>query len=671
MGFLTLFNLVLSYWNLPAFWQTLLFVLGILFPSVLWFQKGRKYGTETRPLWRTDEFFPSIPPALWLFLALAAIALRFWKIDSLFLWPTGDEGLKGTAAIGLSRQWDWRFFYTVGQNPPAFIWLCALFFKTIRSSLFDLWAPAALVSFLTVVLGAAAVGKYASRSFTLLFASLLAFSYWPLYIGRRCLPAITVPLGLLLLVFCLAGFLRSGGERKQRWAFLAGLVAGLQSFTYVSWPVVSLAGGLAFLKGAWDLKRDRAKAVVTFVLGAALALVPFGYAVFTEGYGQHISNLTPWSGWFHDHNPLFNIPLYLRALFWDFSDNPQAPPQGGLLNPLLASFFFLGCVELVRFRKAAWARGCAVAFALFLLPGIFSLNLQPFRVIQLLPLVLAVAALGVARFIPALPRPRRGWILGGLLLVSAAWDMGRLALPYSDVDHHPQWFLSTEKSLARYRAYVMLKQLEEREGPGFILGEWDVPSDRTLYAATYFSNCVVQPPLDGFHPKWLAVMADSRYRPFLAQRFPDAQWIRLDADFSADGTRMMGILPITSENRKDLLTWILADRALGDLNHGIDHVYDKDCLDWMDEKIREDYPLVQGDRFLESVFWEKAAYFYYYYGNHFAQHLGALQRAVQRGYPAAHLYTQLGELYTLAQQPERAKQAYAKAKESEARYPWR
>jgi hypothetical protein len=338
---------------------------------------------------------------------------------------------------------------------------------------------------------------------------------------------------------------------------------------------------------------------------------------------------------------------------------------------LLASFFLLGCVELWRFWKSGLTRWVTLAFLLFLAPGVLSLNLQTFRVIQLLPLVLGIAALGALRLLRALPANAKVWVPLILLVGSSFWDMERLILPYSDVEHHPEWFLSTEKSLARYRAYGVLKDWEKREGSGFILGEWDIPSDRTLNTATFFSNAIYQIPGSGMKPAWLAVVTDAHYRPFLKQRFPGGQWMDLDRDISETGNRILGIIPVTLENQSTLLKWVKANPAFLDLNWAIDHLYDKDCLDWVDRKIQEDYPLVQGDPFLESAFWEKTAYFYYYYGHHFPENLRALELAVQRGYPAAHLYAQLTGLYRIAGQTQSAQKAEAQLQDSESRYPWR
>ena len=654
---------MLSYGPFTGSIQVLLFILGLLLPLGLWAVKTKTTENGKTPF-HQREFLPAISAWAWMALAAAALFLRFWKIDSLFLWPTGDEGLIGAAALKLSQKWDWRFFYTVGQNPPAFVWLCAGFFKWIPSSFFDLWGPASLVSALTVIFGVMTVRSFSSKSFALVFGFLLAFSYWPLYLGRRCLPAVTVPLGELLLVFCLARFLQSDDSNRIRRAFTLGISAGLQSFTYVAWPVVTLAGGAAFLTGILGLRQFKGRVIAGFTSGAALALSPFVLAVLREGYGQHVSNLSLWSGWFHDRNLVSNVLVYLRALFWNLSDQPSGvlSGEGGLFNPLTDSFLFLGSIELLRFRRQRFFRLAGFVLIFFMLPGFFSLNLQTFRVIQALPLLLGVAALGIGSWLRLLQGTRHWILLAVLLALSTGGDFERLGQPYRDVAQDTGPFLSTGKSLARYRAFGILEKLEQTEGPGFVLGEWDIPADRTMEVATYFFNAALDHKLDPGRIRWAALITDQHYRPFLEKRFPQAQWQLLDSDLPKDSHRMLGVIPVNPEDEAVLRRWAEADRAFRDLNWGIDHIYDRDCLDRINRDILADYPLIQGDPFLESAYWEKAAYFYYYDSGHYPEHLRALQLAVGRGYPAAHLYAELAELYTLGGQSALAQKASRNAR---------
>jgi tetratricopeptide (TPR) repeat protein len=67
-----------------------------------------------------------------------------------------------------------------------------------------------------------------------------------------------------------------------------------------------------------------------------------------------------------------------------------------------------------------------------------------------------------------------------------------------------------------------------------------------------------------------------------------------------------------------------------------------------------------GDRFLESCYWEKASEFYYQhdYRNHYDEITQSLRLAIEKGYPAAHLYYKLGCLYLRKNRFKEAQQAF-------------
>ncbi len=630
--------------------------------------KTKRAETEKIPF-HQQEFLPSIPPGVWIALMGAALFLRFWKIGTLFLWPTGDEGLSGAAALDLSRKWNWDFFYSSGQSPPVLNWICGLFFKFSSHVFLNLWLPPALFSGLAVLLGYLAARQFFSKSFSFLCAGFLALSYWPLYLGRLCLQGVLMPPWELFTFFCLGKFLGTSDSRKSGWAFGLGLCTGLHSLIFVTWPVVMAAVAIVVQRASgWSRNL-----LAWFSAGVFLGLAPFLLAVFQKGYGQHLIEVSIGSPFFHGSDFLPVAGGYLSVLLWGtFGQGGfYIPTLGGFLNPLLGAFFCLGLVEFYRRRSSAMEKWTLAAVVLFLLPGWISLNVEGFRIVQLMPLVLLVTAWGLASFLKLLAPSQRIWVTVLFLVFTALFDFARLTMPYQEIAGHPQRFLQTSKSLARYRAYGMLEKLEQAEGPGIVLGEWDIPADRTLEATTYFFNTAFNASLDFSRSRWLALLTDRHYYPFLEKRFPQAQFTDLDGDFSKDGNRMLVVLQDSPENQGTFQRWARADPAFRDLNWGIDHVHDRDCLARVDQDIHKDYPLVQGDPFLQSAYWEKAAFFYYYYSGHYPEHLRALQLAVERGYPAAHLHAELAELYQLGGQSVLAREASQKARQSETAYPWR
>lgn len=588
---LTATNFLLSYVILSTSLKILFFILGLLLPLGYWAVKTKTTEPERTPFYR-QEFLPTIPPWVWMTLAGAALFLRFWKIDSLFLWPTGDEGLSGAAAIELSQKWNWDFFYSAGQSPPVLNWICRLFFKFSSRVFLNLWLPPAVFSGLAVFLGYLAARQFFSKSFSFLCVGLLAFSYWPLYLGRFCLQGVLMPPWELFTFFCLGKFLNAPDSRKKAWALGLGLCAGLHSFIFVTWPVIVAAVAIVVLKAS-----QRSRFLwAWFLAGTFLGLAPFLAAALQKGYGQHLLEVSMGSRFFHGSDFFTVLGGYLSVLLWGTFGKGgfYIPTQGGFLNPLLGAFFCLGLLEIYRCRSLALEKWTIAASVMFLLPGWMSLNVEGFRIVQLMPLVLMAAAWGLAAFLRILAPSWRIWVTAFFLGFTALFDFARLAMPYQDTTAHPQRFLQTGKSLARYQAYGVLEKLEQTEGPGIVLGEWNVSSDRTLEAATYFFNAALGPGLDPTQARWLALLTDRHYRPFLEKRFPRASFTSLDGDFSRDGNSMLMVVQDASETRQMFQRWSQADRAFRDLNWAIDHVHDSDCLARVDQDIHVDYPLVRG-----------------------------------------------------------------------------
>ena len=83
-------------------------------------------------------------------------------------------------------------------------------------------------------------------------------------------------------------------------------------------------------------------------------------------------------------------------------------------------------------------------------------------------------------------------------------------------------------------------------------------------------------------------------------------------------------------------------------------------MDGVVRTLEKAYPLVHGDRFLESVFWDKRAA-YEYVGLHYDQNLLSYRMALARGYPTASLYFKLGELLLVGGRKAEARQALRRA----------
>jgi hypothetical protein len=354
----------------------------------------------------------------------------------------------------------------------------------------------------------------------------------------------------------------------------------------------------------------------------------------------------------------------LGSFFWRSAvpDNLFAykPFWGGYLNPVLTSFFLMGVLELWRFRSRSLVQGMALAFVVFILPGCLTGGVEMFRVVTVLPLVMVPVGTGFTIFVMSLKPKLRLMGLTVLAVASMGLDSYHLFGVYHEIWTHPQgnWFAS--KSVERLRAYSILQELQVQEGPGYVLSEL-VPDiyDQSLSVATYNFNAVENTALS--QAKWTALIANIHYLPYLAAEFPEGKWIGLAPDVERpDGGLMLGIIPLPSAHPRLLNRWLQAKRAVhstvAEVFENRDYRPRKPVL----ESLEKLYPLFKGDRFLESCFWEKIAENQYGDRNYEAQ-IAALQQALKRGYPTAHLYNNLGALLLRRSHFAEAKKAFLQA----------
>jgi hypothetical protein len=359
--------------------------------------------------------------------------------------------------------------------------------------------------------------------------------------------------------------------------------------------------------------------------------------------------------------------------FWDFSAffwKSLVPPNlfaykpfwGGYLNPLLGACFFLGATLFLRQGSGAWVRFWILSFLVFYLPGFLTGGVEMFRVLPILPLLLAGAALGLSALLGSLKAPWRWPAFALFAVLSMGMDGHQLFGVYQGLwtNPHDNWYAS--KSVDRLRAFHLLEDLQKNSGPGLVLSDL-VPDlyDQSLSIAAYEFNSAKNPGLNGSPPHWAAVLANIHYQPCLAKDFPEARWIPLTLDMGwPDGGLMLGVIPLPCAHPARLIRLIEADQACQGL---VPLVFDnrdyKSRLPVVN-RLYSLYPLFKGDRFLESCFWEKIAENAYADRDYEGQ-VVALGKAVEKGCPTAHLYNDLGTLYLRRNHFKEARQAFEKA----------
>ncbi len=651
-------NFSLSYLRFPILVKLWIFVLGLVIPSIAAWMMLRIERGVARQLTKI-EFLPFVP--LWGLGLLAGTAffLRFYHLTTLSLWPLEDEAMNGYYAIELAEKGNWQFLYDFSGMPPLYVWCLALFFKLFGISLGTLWFLPALLSFLAVALVYRGAVQFFSKSFSLLFAGLIAFSFWPLYAGRFSLQGGFLVFWECLTFYLLASYWKTSNEKlKIRAPLLLGFCAGAGFYTFTSWAVVAFLLTLfIFGETAWKIKRRWNLFLYFFLPEAALFLLLACVTGFQKGGHFQYVLQNPFSSSLNGLNDFC-------SLFWGSRLPPNLfayrPFWGGFLNPILGALCFWGSLLLCRSGHSPWK--LVGLFFILILPGFLTGGLDSHRIIQVMPFLLFAVAIGLASLLSILPKSSRIFFLGACAVFSLGLDSHHLFGVYHSIWTHPDENMEGYKPVERGRAFEILKDLEKKQGPGYVLSDL-VPEtfDQSLSVGTYPFDASQNPKIDLLKAKWVALLTNIHYQPYLNQVFPEGRGTWLASDMGKpDGGFMLEIIPLPSFQPEVLQHWIQAGRAF----HGLaGEVFDNH--DWKPrapivQSLISLVPLLGSDKFLKSCFWEKIAQ-NEYIDRHYVSQVTAFQEAIEKGIPTAHLYNNLGALYLRRGHLKEARAAFQKA----------
>ncbi len=650
--------ILLSYFPFSTWIQGGIGFLGILLPFILAFllpfQKTQK---EPQDSW---EFLINPPLWLWLVLAMVATFVRFYKLTTLSVWPNYDEGLWGFFAMNFIHHWDWNPFFQDSPYPSLYAWGLGFMFKCFDSSLFMVWFYPALISLLAVPAGYFAARQYFSRSFAFLATTLMALSFWPIFVGRFGNQQVLTLLAECLILWILGIFINatSAIERKKA-AFFLGLAAGLGFYIYISWAMIALMAGLPLLVYATRGSLEKEKPFLIFLLTSLLVMVPLLFGGLLRNNWRIIHDIGAWGD-----KPSLKLQIhlafsYLGAFFWGVSNKVYSyqPVWGGLLDPLLGSAFLIGLLELLHnWRRGTylWLLGGMVAF---FVPGILTHDLEPFRTLPLIPLFMVSCALGFSTLLQKFSPSRKLGTLALLIFVVGGLDFYHLTVKYHHIWDQESTWRGYAKPIERYRAYQALDKIRREKGPGLIYSNF-TPGlcDQTLSVADHSFNAAENPDIPFNQAQWAAVLINSNYQPFLHGRFPDGKAYALSTGLNVtDGGQMLWVMPVTPEKIGDLSKWQSASQSFC--------CFPGRYYPVLRKNLQDAYSSYQEDPFLESCYWEKLAD-YDYKDSDFKKTNKAiedLKEGIQRGYPSAHLYQKLGIFYLMQSNIPKAEENFRKA----------
>ena len=328
-------------------------------------------------------------------------------------------------------------------------------------------------------------------------------------------------------------------------------------------------------------------------LGFSHSFTPSFQRHSIEGYEHYVQTIGAFSSPISLEEQLKISFSYLGALFWGISGDYHTfqPVWGGFHNPVLDALFLLGLLEVFRHRFITLYQWLLSALFFLIIPAMLTQSCQPFRMVPVIPILFAFCILGWRRL--SLPsQPLRNCLLVFALAISiAGLDFYHLAVPY-----HQLWNLSDNwrgyaKSIVRCRAYFILENLSRKQGPGLIYSNF-MPGlcDQSLSVLDNSFNAAENPKLTFQSAKWVAVLANVNYKPFLSKRFPNGVAHFIADSQSPEGGYMLWVMPLDHFSQRAVEAWQNANSGFCCMPGRAD----KDVL----KDLRQAYTLFQTDQYL-------------------------------------------------------------------------
>ena len=604
--------------------------------------------TPARAQTRSSAAPAAIPAPLWVgFLALL-LAVHFFRPGSFPSWPIADDGYYAFFSLDLAHHWNWRMLWGRAQTHPLGFWLFGLLFKWFPLNAVTMRMIPSLLSLGMVAAAYRAARCRFSPTFSFYFAWFLGLGFWPLSFSRMLQ---SPSLYLILELWALSALLRitePGNSKIKIGPFLElGAAVGLAYDTWLSGAALATVATLTLL--AYVFFRTKGWGHFFSYLGlSALLAAP---VVGTQLGGGGMSYLLTQRGSGLNWN-------YFPVLFWDgFNSMPYGPSWGGLFNPVAASLAFLGTAALFEKRRRLTAGWVVFALFFFLAPGLFSNGMEMFRILNLLPLVAGLSAWGLEKLSV---ETGKAWRMAAVLplALSAGLDLYHYLGPY-------QQFPPSSRILRNDAFASMDGVLEDSRRRGNQIGLLDFTvndyDDHTFDVLTRPLNAFAGPGGAGAQVDQLALVADVHYRPFLEKRFPGGQWFSFPEDFSpGDPGWVLGMIPAGEMGKDKTLLWAQAAQAFSRVRSQrmywqIHQPFDPIIRDFLSQE-----GSFKGDPFLESVFWEEGALLFNIQRN-LPLALACYQKALEKGYPAAQIYNEMGTLEALKGLRDQARLDFEKA----------
>ncbi len=642
-------NFLLTYFDLPVQSKIIIIFLGLFIPFLAAVVSTRLYSPV--PPISSDEGLPSFNFLVVTLLLGLAIFIRFCQLTSLSTWPISDEALSGFFGMYLSQKWKWDFFYSYTHLPPFFFWGLGLFFKCFGVSLTSLWAFPALLSTLTLPLAYVSARFFFSKSVSIIFLCFWVFGFWPIYLDRLCVQHGLLVLWQLLTFIVLGWFLKRLAKHPSIGpALLLGFCTSLGFYILLHAVVMAIYMITIVTYSILHYSSSNRKPLYAFLLSFFLCSTPIIVAWLRLNHqSDYVHHLWAFNNNFGFLSQLKVIFQYISGLFWgeDTYTYSYRAFGGGFFNPWFGALFLTGLVQSLKNWKKEINLCLICGLILFLLPAFLTGEVEMLRMILVLPFIFIYCALGLQNLLELVPPQRRMTFFLMLLIIVAFSDFYRMEITYRNFwKTDPTVSLRYTKSLQRWKAYEILQKQSEKFGPGIILTEFDpTPFDQTFTIATYPFNAARNPHLDYAKATWTGLITNVNYVPYLCHQIPSSRWFPLSVGLNTSMDNLvLGIIPVESNTSKRIYSWLQMEKNLWPITYALFQMPYGQLDPNISKMLLQCRSSINNDSFLESSLDEKQ--FIYDMSNHDTVNaLKDMQRALTLGYPAAHIYNDLGVLW--------------------------
>lgn len=356
--------------------------------------------------------------SLWpIAILLLAFALRIIFIDHIPAGLSHDEAYNGVTAMQVLAGERAIFFEINKGIEPLIIYLEALAFYAFGIGPVPMRLVNVMCGLLTVALIYPLAARLFNRRVALLAMAGLAISFWPIFVSRLTLRAVTLPPLLILTLYFLWRGLTQNPEVRHKpthevqvltWFALSGLAAGASMYTYLSSRFVPLLIGAVF---GYQLIRRQLKPrywvgllILCLIWTALFAPLASYYLEHADSFTERANQVSTLPYLLNgDPGPMVRNTLLTLGMFTFHGDetdryNLDGRPVFDWINGLL---FYLGLgIAWLRLRRQPKLAGPAALLLLWfffmLLPDFITDDSPHFlRTIGAMPVVFLLWAVGV------------------------------------------------------------------------------------------------------------------------------------------------------------------------------------------------------------------------------------------------------------------------------------